>query len=381
MPGSFRLGRLAGIEVQIHFSWLIILVLLTGSLATGHFQAMVPGLVFSTYLLAGFVASLLLFASVLAHEFGHALVARARGLPVKSITLFIFGGVSDLGREPATPGTEFQIAIVGPIVSLVLGAITWIAGTTLVGPYVLLGMILIYVGEANVLLAVFNLIPGFPLDGGRVLRSILWKLTGSHARATRWAVRAGQGAGLLFIVWGVWQFFLGDVFGGLWIGFIGWFLLSAALAAGAQAAVESALRGVQVADLMEQVPITVPANITLQHVVDDYVLRLGLHLIPVVQGERFVGILSVEEIRAVARERWSTTPVGHAMTPIERLAMLAPSDLVADILPRLTEQGASQLPVVVQGRLVGMLTRDAILRALAVRRGLGIEHPRRRVRH
>src|SRR2546421_8881694 len=209
MPGSFRIGKIAGIDIDINVSWIIILVLLTVSLATGWFPQLYPGWSTATYWVVGLISSLLLFVSVLLHELAHSLVARRRGLPVKNITLFIFGGVSNIEQEPKSPGVEFQVAVVGPLTSLLIGAICYLLLLPLRGTHSPMEGILFYLAVTNVLLGVFNLIPGFPLDGGRVLRSIVWKITGSLAKATRVASISGQGIAYLFIFWGLWQLFAG----------------------------------------------------------------------------------------------------------------------------------------------------------------------------
>ncbi len=234
MPGSLHLGKIAGIDIYIHFSWLIIFVFLTWSLATGWFPQLYPGWSTATYWLVSAVAALLLFVSVLLHELAHSFVARARGLPVKNITLFIFGGVSNIQQEPTSPGVEFQVAVVGPVVSLLIGFVAYLLMLPLRGSNSPLQGILFYLGVTNILLGIFNLIPGFPLDGGRVLRSIVWKASGSLLRATRVATIVGQIIAYLFILLGIWLFFGGNVLNGIWFGFIGWFLLSSAQSANSQ---------------------------------------------------------------------------------------------------------------------------------------------------
>jgi Zn-dependent protease len=234
MPGTFRIGKIAGIDIDIHVSWIIIVVLLTVSLATGWFPQLYAGWSTPTYWLIAFLSSLLLFVSVLLHELAHSLVARRRGLPVKSITLFIFGGVSNIEMEPGTPGIEFQMAFVGPLTSLLIGAICFLLQVPLRGSNSPLEGILFYLAVTNILLGFFNLIPGFPLDGGRVLRSIIWRITGNLQQATRVASLTGQFIAYLFILLGIWIFFVGDILDGIWLGFIGWFLLSAAQSANAQ---------------------------------------------------------------------------------------------------------------------------------------------------
>ncbi|HKV00564.1 MAG TPA: site-2 protease family protein, partial [Ktedonobacteraceae bacterium] len=234
MPGSFRIGKIAGIDIFIHVSWIIIFVLLTWSLATGWFAVLYPGWSTITYWVVSLIAALLLFVAVLVHELAHSLVARTRGLPVKNITLFIFGGVSNIEQEPQTPGVEFQMAFVGPLTSLAIGGIAYLLQLALGENTSPLAAILRYLAVTNVLLGIFNLIPGFPLDGGRVLRSIVWKLTGSLRTATRVTTLVGEVIGYLFILLGIWLFFGGNLLDGIWLGFIGWFLLSAAQSANTQ---------------------------------------------------------------------------------------------------------------------------------------------------
>jgi Zn-dependent protease/predicted transcriptional regulator len=378
MPGSFRIGRIAGIDIEINVSWLVILVLLTFSLAVSWFPAAVPRQSTLIYWTLGFIAALLLFVSVLLHELAHSLVARARGLPVKRITLFIFGGVSDLQQEPQSPGVEFWVAIVGPLTSLAIGAISLGAGA-LIGPNApLVAAVLNYLGVTNLLLGVFNLIPGFPLDGGRVLRAIIWRVTGSLRQATRAATLVGQVIAYLFIVAGVFLFFSGDFINGLWFGFIGWFLLQAAQAANSQVMLESVFKGVTVGQLMSSPPLTTPANISLQQLVDGYFLPHGMRTIPVVRSDdqQLVGLVTLADIRHVPREQWPQTPVGQAMVPLERLHAVRPQQNLNDVLPLMTGRDVNQLPVVDDaGRLVGILSRDAILRYVEIRRGLGLDQP------
>ncbi len=373
MPGSLRIARIAGIDIEANVSWLIVLVLLTWSLAVDWFPAMVAGQPAATYWALGFIAALLLFASVLVHELAHSLVARARGLPVKSITLFIFGGVSNLEQEPQSPGVEFQMAVVGPLTSLIIGAIALVFGVVIGRAAPLAAAILDYLGIANLLLGVFNLIPGFPLDGGRVLRAILWKATGSVQRATRWASLVGQVVAYLFLLFGIWQFFSGNIVGGLWIGFIGWFLLQAAQAANSQVMLDSVFKGVTVNQLMSPPPMAASADLTLQRLVDGYILPHGLRSIPVVRGDQLAGLITLADIRKAPREQWTQTPVGSVMIPLERLHAVRPQQRLNGVLPLMATHDVNQLPVVDDaGRLVGMLSRDAVLRYIEIRRSLGL---------
>jgi Zn-dependent protease/CBS domain-containing protein len=376
MPGSLRLGRIAGIDIYINVSWLIILVFLTWSLATGWFPQLYRGWSTTTYWVVGFISALLLFVSVLLHELAHSIVARARGLPVKNITLFIFGGVSNLEQEPASPGVEFQMAVVGPVVSLLIGGLSLLLFVALKGSSPQLAAILGYLGVTNILLGIFNLIPGFPLDGGRVLRSIIWKVTGSLRKATRVAAAVGQVIAYLFIFWGIWQFFAGNILDGIWIGFIGWFLLSAAQSANSQVMLEAMFKGVTVSEVMNAHPATVPANILLQKLVDDYFLPRGLRSAIVLQGDQIAGLITLGDIRHVPREQWRQTPVGYAMVPLNRLHMVSPTQSLNEVLPLMAGHNVNQLPVVQHGRLVGLLNREAIVHFIEVRRGLGLHTTR-----
>ncbi len=373
MPGSLRLGKLAGIDIYVHFSWLIIVVLLTVSLATGWFSQLYPGWATFTYWLVGLISALLLFVSVLLHELAHSVVARARGLSVKNITLFIFGGVSNIEEEPKSPGVEFQMAFVGPLTSLVIGGLAFLLLLPLRGTNSPVEAILGYLAVSNILLGIFNLIPGFPLDGGRVLRSIIWKITGSLRTATRGATIVGQIIAYLFIFAGIWLFFNGNVLNGIWIGFIGWFLLSSAQSANSQVMLQSMFRGVTVGDVMNRTPTTVPANISLERLVNESFLPGGLRSALVLQGDQLAGLITLGDIRHVPRDQWEQTPVGFAMIPLERLHVVSPQQSLNDVLPLMAGQDVNQLPVVQNGQLVGVLNREAIVRYIEVRRNLGLE--------
>lgn len=372
MPGSFRLGKIAGIEISLHVSWFIILVLLTWSLARGWFATLYPGWSTATYWAVSVLAALLLFGSVLAHELAHSLVARARGLAVNSITLFIFGGVSNIEREPTRPGMELQIAIVGPLTSLALGGLflllLWLIGHGNSPLAALFG----YLGVTNLLLGVFNLIPGFPLDGGRVLRAIVWKLSGSVLKATRVAAFVGQLIAYLLILVGIWMIISGDFFDGLWFGFIGWFLLSGAQSANTQATLEAMFKGISVGQVMNRNPATVPANISLQKLVEELFLPYGWRSAFVVQGDQLAGLITLSDIRHTPREAWAQTPVGFAMTPVEKLHTVSPQQSFNEVLPLMATQNINQVPVVSNGQLVGTLSREDIIRSVEIRRGLGM---------
>ncbi len=373
MPGSLRIGNMFGIEISVHVSWVIIVVLLTWSLATGWFPAFYAGWASLTYWVIGLLATLLLFVSVLAHELAHSLVARARGLPVKRITLFIFGGVSNIEREPKRPGVEFQMAFVGPLTSLLLGGLSYLLLLALRGGTSPLSAILGYLALTNMLLGLFNLVPAFPLDGGRVLRSIIWKISGSLQTATRTATLVGQGIAYLLILVGFWLLFGGYILDGLWIGLIGWFLLSGAQSANSQVMLEAMLKGVTVGEVMNTSPATVPADISLQKLVDDLLLPRGWRSAFVMQGDHLAGLITLRDIRHIPRDEWEQTPVVGAMMPVEKLHLISPQQSLNDILPVMVAQDVNQVPVVADSHLVGVLSREDIVRFLEIRRGLGLE--------
>ncbi len=370
MPGSLRIGKIAGIDIYIHVSWIIILVLLTVSLAIGWFPQLYPGQSTATYWIVSLIAALLLFVSVLLHELAHSLVARRRGLPVKNITLFIFGGVSNIEQEPKDPGIEFQVAVVGPLTSLLMLQLP-LQGTN--SP---LEEILYYLAVTNILLGVFNLIPAFPLDGGRVLRSIIWKISGSMRQATRAASITGQVIAYLFILLGIWLFFTVSILDGIWLGFIGWFLLSSAQSANSQVMLASVFNGVTVGEVMNPKPTTVPANISLQQLVDVYFLPGGLRYALVMQADQLVGLITLSDIRHIPRDQWGQVSVSYAMIPLERLHVVSPQQTLSDVLPLMAGRDVNQLPVVQNGTPVGIVSRDAIVQYLEVRRGLGVDTPK-----
>jgi len=370
MPGSLRLGKIAGIDIYAHLSWFIILVLLTWSLASGWFAQLFPGWATTTYWIVAFISALLLFGCVLVHELAHALVAQASGLTVRNITLFIFGGVAHVEEDMKRPGVEFRVAIAGPIASFLLAGVAFLLVLPLRGSGASAEAALDYLAVANFLLGAFNLLPGFPLDGGRVLRSIIWKATGNFKKSTHIASSVGQAFAYVFILLGIIGFFTGNFFNGLWVVFIGWFLLSAAQTASTQVELQSALQGVSVGQVMDPRPFAVPANISVQKLVDQYFLPLGLHSAPVTQGEYLAGLITLSDIARVARERWSYTPVGHVMRGLQQVYVATSEQPLQEVFQMMDAQSINQVPVVEYGRLVGLLSREAIIRYLQVRQSL-----------
>ncbi|RJQ54136.1 MAG: CBS domain-containing protein [Actinobacteria bacterium] len=361
-----RLGKIMGIEIIVNYSWFIIIALITWSLAVGVFPQLTPGLSPTLYVIMGLIAGLLLFASVLLHELTHSYVARRNGLPVNSIVLFIFGGASQLTEEPKEPGVEFRMAIAGPLMSFFLAAVflaATVAGQLLnFGPFFF--GITSYLWIINLILAVFNLVPGFPLDGGRVLRSILWKAEGNLRRATRQASIVGQSFGYLLIAGGIYFLFSGAVIGGIWFVFIGWFLAQAAAASYQQLLVTQVLERVDVSDVMTPDPKTVPADITIRQLVDDYFLKYHYGGFPVMDDGRPVGIVSLADVKDIPREAWETEPVREAARPVTAEVSVGPHDDVSRALSKMTQHEVGRLAVLESGRLVGLVTRSDVMRYL-----------------
>jgi Zn-dependent protease/CBS domain-containing protein len=362
MRSSLQLGQLAGIKIGIHYTWLLAFVLIAWSLATGYFPSVVPSAGAVTYWALGVIAALLLFVSVLAHELSHSLVARSRGLKVDSITLFIFGGVSNLTAEATTPGDEFFVAVVGPILSIVLAGIFWAVGLMLPAASPV-GAVVGYLAFINLLLGGFNLVPGFPLDGGRVLRSLVWATTGNLPRATQVASYAGQAVGWLLILWGFARLLGGDLLGGLWTAFIGWFLNSAAEATRHEEVLRESLRGVPVSKLMDRTPAVAAPGLSVQDFVFEQVLQGGHRALPIVDDGRLVGIVTLGDAKKLPQDAWPTTPVVTIMTAVP-LKTIAPETELSVAIGLMAESGLHQLPVVQDGRVVGMLNRADIVRFL-----------------
>lgn len=368
MEASLKLGRIRGIAVGIHYSWLVIFGLLTYSLAEWFFPQAYPGWTVSRYWAVGAIASLLLFASVLAHELGHSVVAQSKGIPVRSITLFIFGGVASIERESERPGDEFQIAIAGPVVSVLIGGVS-LALLLLVNSLpAAVAATLDYLAWANLILAAFNLIPGYPLDGGRVFRALVWALTDSMERATRIAAMVGVVVGYLFMLGGVfYALALNSLISGIWLVAIGWFLRGAAEQSAQQLALATAFRGVQVGSLMDPNPPVVRPDTSLDDLVEHYVLARNVRGAPVVEGGELIGIITLSDLRDVPRSDWPRVTVRERMTPRGQLATATPDTPIESALRAMSERDIHQIPVLQSQVLVGLLTRGAVIRYLQIR--------------
>ena len=382
MKGSWRIGRIAGIEIGIHYTWLLALVIFTWLLGQSYFPGTYPGWQTYSYWVAGFLATFILFISVLIHELAHSLVARSRGLPVSSITLFILGGVSNLTEEPEKPGLEFVMAIAGPASSLVLAGIFWVIWYLLGSQVIFLKAIFGYMALANALLAGFNLLPGFPLDGGRVFRSILWKTTGNLLKATNIATIVGRlfawvfmGVGLL-LAFGVSILGISGFLNGLWFVFIGWFLNSAADSSRQEATLREHLTGVLVGQVMEKDVESVHSDTNIADLVQTIFIQKRKRAIPVTDGDNLIGMVTISDIKGLPQEKWPTTLVSQVMHR-DPIHFVKPEDDLNAAMKLIAQNDLNQIPVLSQGKLVGILTRADVINYLHLSQELNIKSKRK----
>ena len=394
MGSGLRLGEIAGIEIRVDWSLLVVFFLIASSLAFGLFPLWHPdwgpALIWGTAL----GAAVALLASVLAHELSHALAGRALGVAIRRITLFVFGGVAQMEQEPPNWRAELGMAIVGPLTSAVLGVLFLLLAGFAMGPveadladpaqlFESLGVgatLLLWLGQVNIVLAAFNLVPAFPLDGGRVLRALTWAITGDVRRATRWASAIGQGFAWILIATGVAMmlgarvpFFGTGLVGGLWLAFIGWFLNSAAALSYRQLLIREALRDIPVSRLMLTQFATVPPDLSVSALVETYLLPSEQRAFPVVADGRLEGMVCLREVRKLERAAWEATAVRDIMVPADKLACARANDGAGEVLAVLAGRNLNQLPVLEDGRVRGLVRREDILTWLALYADLGVE--------
>jgi len=375
MRSSIRLGRLFGIEVGLHYSWFLIALLITMSLGA-QFQASHKEWGSNVIWALSILTALLFFVTLLAHEMSHALVARAHGITTKAITLFALGGVAQIEKEPEDAKTEFLVGAVGPFSSAVIGAISlgvaWALGWHMgSAPETPLHAMFVWLGYINLTLAAFNMIPGYPLDGGRILRSILWLVSGNPLRATQQAAKVGQGIALLFIAFGIFRFFAGAGVGGLWIAFIGWFLHQAASASYASVTLTTGLQGVHVSDVMTTQCASVDGNLNVQQLVDEHLLRTGQRCFVVERNGEVLGLVTPHEIKAVERQKWPYTTLYDVMRPLGQLHTVTPATPVMEALETMGRDDVNQLPVISGSHLEGVISRANVLQFLQTRAEMG----------
>jgi Zn-dependent protease len=370
MRSHIKLAKLFGVEIGLHYSWILIAGLIALSLA-GRFQASDPAWGPNLIWAAAILTSLLFFVSLAAHEFAHAMMARAHGIPVRAITLFALGGVAEIEHEPESARTELLIAVIGPLASAAIG----LASLALAGA---LGSasdfgatpaqaVLSWLGYINITLAAFNMIPGFPLDGGRVLHAVLWRVTGNAERSMRIAAQTGRAAAVLFIAYGLFRFMTASGIGGLWLAFIGWFLLEAADSTYTQVRVAEALQGMCVGDIMMRDCPTVDGRTNLKSFIEDDLLRTERHCFIVTEAGREAGLISPAELQGIPRTQWLYKTVSDAMRPLEYTRAVGPQMPLAEALEAMGRENVSQLVVGEHGRLLGVVSRASVLGAAEAR--------------
>lgn len=361
MRSQIQLGSVFGIKIGLHYSWFIIALLIVFSLSS-QFHASNPQWGDGVILAVAIATALLFFVSLVLHELAHSLVATSNQLPVKEITLFALGGVSQIEKNPTSAKIEFWMAFVGPLTSAVIGAICMTLARWMGNPAANPGIaILLWLGYINLTLAAFNLVPGYPLDGGRVLRALIWWKTGDADRSTQIAATVGQVVAFGFIAVGIFQFFAGAGIGGLWIAFIGWFLLQAARESYVQVGLAHALQGVRVADVMTRDCPTVDGWLNLQNFVEHELLRSGRRCFIVVEKGEVAGLVTPHEIKQIERAKWPYMTLHDVMRPLEELHAVAPDAPLTSALESMRRYDLNQLPVISNSHLEGILSRAELL--------------------
>lgn len=369
MKPSVKLGKMFGVEIGLHYSWFLLAALFVAGLS-GHFRAVSPGAGAPLIWLSALAAAAAFFVGLLLHELSHVAVARSRGLAVRGVTLFALGGVAETGEDARDPGSEFLIGVVGPAASAVLGLACLAADALLPDAGAILKAALRWLGSINLMLAAFNLLPAYPMDGGRLLRAAIWKATGSRSRGTRSAAAAGQVIAGMMLLAGAVGFMRGGGFGSLWLLIVGLFIFQAAALTAWTDAATGALRRLRVRDVMsEEIPAVGPDE-SLRRVVDEQMLRRGRHCVVVRRDGALLGLLTPEDVGRVAREAWLATPARGAMVPAERVRTIPDTASAFDAAELMGREGLAQLPVVDDGRLVGIIAQADIARALRTRREL-----------
>jgi Zn-dependent protease len=357
---TLSLGRIIGIPIELDYSWFLIFALLTWSFAVSYYPAEFTDWSTALYWFTGAATAIMLFVSVLIHELGHSVIALGYKIPIRSITLFIFGGVAQIESEPPKASAEFWIAIAGPVTSTLLALFFFLFQPLLNQSTPLYGLVK-YLASINLLLALFNLIPGFPLDGGRVFRAFVWWITRSLRKATLVAANLGRFIAFLFIFVGFWQMFSGNFGNGLWIAFIGWFLESASSAQLRQQVIHEALKGHTVGDAMSRSFAEIASNVSLQQLIHDHILLTGQRTFIVKNDGKVVGLLTLHQIKQVPRTEWSTTQVADIMIPDTGIKKVRPDAELWECFSMMNRDGVNQLPVMENGHILGMLSREDVI--------------------
>jgi Zn-dependent protease len=379
---SLKIGKIIGVEIRIHYTWLIIFFLITFTLAQSFMPQQFPAdenpILENNpilYWIIGGISAILLFGSVLFHELFHSYMAMRKGISVPRITLFLFGGVSQIAEEPHDPSAEFRISVVGPLSSFLLGGVFgffWLI-SLLLNLSVIIQAPLVYGFTINILLGLFNLLPAFPLDGGRILRARLWARKRDMLAATTLSTKISSIFSYIIMFIGFSTVFLGNVFGGLWLVFIGWFLKNGADATLQQTTVTQTLNGIAVKDIMTTEVITIEPDISVLDAIKNYFYKYKHGGYPVVSQGKLKGVVTTHDIHKIPQERWGSTFLWSIMTPFENLTMMSPEDSAIDALSFLTKKDLGRIPVQKEDMLVGLVTRSDIMRAMKRRTDLRIE--------
>lgn len=361
--GSIKIATIMGIPIRVHFSWLIIFGLITWSLSTFYFPRAAPQLPATSYWINGALAALLLFVSVTFHELSHSFVALKYKISIVNITLFIFGGVAQMKGEPPNPRVEFRMAIAGPLSSFLLSLLFSAASTLAVSQAT--KALFLYLAQLNFVLGAFNLIPGFPMDGGRVVRAFIWKKTNDFFYATRKASMYGQKIAMFFIIFGIVSIFAGFT-GGLWLMLIGWFLYSAAQTGYQQASLQETLQGIRVKDIMVKDIVTMPSDTAIDTAVNEYFLKHGYGGFPVVDDGKLLGFLTLKEVTAVPRERWKDVRASEIVVPHDKKWEVSEDDDAMKALELMISEDKGRLVAMEKGQVTGLITRNGIARYVQI---------------
>jgi Zn-dependent protease len=363
LKGAWKVASIMGIPIRVHFSWLIVFGLLTWLLSSRYFPQVTPDLPFVSYWISGALAALLLFASVAFHELAHSYVAQRYNLTIESITLFIFGGVAQLKGDPPHPKAEFWIAIAGPFSSFLLAAFFLILMINTTGG---VKALFAYLAQINLILGVFNLIPGFPMDGGRVLRAAIWGKKKDYFFATQKASSIGRGIALFFIFFGLFSIFTGGP-GGIWLMFVGWFLYSAAQASYQQATLQETLSGIKVKDIMVREMQTIDPSVSLDKAVNEYFLRYGYGGFPVIDDGKFLGIITLKEVKNVPREDWGRVKVSAVFVPHDKKWEIPLDADVMKALELMIKEDKGRIVVTEKDKIIGLITRNGIAQYVQIK--------------